>query len=118
TVVTDSNGIVAFDQAALMNQNVSFGFRSYGYTDWAQSLQPTNGGSVQVAIDRNNLAERLYRVTGAGIYEDSVAVGASVPITQPLLNANVKGQDSVQTAIYKGQIYWFWGDTLYQTGGL
>jgi hypothetical protein len=117
TVVTDSNGIAAFNQSGSMNQDISFGFRSYGYSDLGQTLHPTNGGSVQVTIDRNNLAERLYRVTGAGIYQDSVAVGASVPISQPLLNANVKGQDSVQTAIYKGQIYWFWGDTLYQNGG-
>jgi hypothetical protein len=99
-----------------MNQDVSFGFRSYGYSDLGETLHPTNGGSVQVAINRSNLAERLYRVTGNGIYQDSVAVGAPVPISQPLLNANVKGQDSVQTAIYKGQIYWFWGDTLYQNG--
>src|SRR4029079_14431512 len=100
-----------------MNQDIPFGFRSYGYSDLGQTLHPTNGGNVQVPIDRNSRAERLYRVTGAGIYQDSVAVGASVPISQPLLNANVKGQDSVQTAIYKGQIYWFWGDTLYQNGG-
>lgn len=117
-VVTDSNGIVAFDQAAFMNQSVSFGLQSYGYANAAQVLNPTSGGSAQISINRTNLAERLYRVTGTGIYQDSVAVGAAVPIDHPLLNANVKGQDSVQTAIYKGQIYWFWGDTLYESGGL
>src|SRR3990172_2315163 len=118
TVVTDSNGIVAFNQPALMDQSVFFGFRSYGHSDWGQTLHPTAGGSVQIAIDRNNRAERLYRVTGTGIYRDSVLVGASVPIDEPLLNANVRGQDSVQAAVYKGQIYWFWGDTLYESGGL
>src|SRR6476620_4713175 len=117
TCVTDSNGIVAFNQSGLMNQDVSFSLRSYGYSDLGQSLRPTNGGSVQLTVNRTNVAERLYRITGTGIYQDSVAVGASVPISQPLLNANVKGQDSVQTAIYNGQIYWFWGDTLYQNGG-
>src|SRR6266576_3235631 len=71
TVVTDSNGIAAFNQSGSMNQDVSFAFRSYGYSDLGQTLHPTNGGSVQVTIDRNNLAERLYRVTGAGIYQDS-----------------------------------------------
>src|SRR5436190_11912609 len=110
TFVTDSNGIVAFNQSGSMNQDVPFGFRSYGYSDLGQTLHPTNSGSVQVAINRNNRAERLYRITGTGIYQDSVTAGASVPISQPLLNANVKGQDSVQTAIYNGQIYWFWGD--------
>jgi hypothetical protein len=27
------------------------------------------------------------------------------------LNAKVNGSDSVQTAIYRGQLHWFWGDT-------
>jgi hypothetical protein len=118
TLVTDSNGIAAFNQPPLMNQSVFFGFRSYGYDDWFQTLQPTAGGNVQIVLDRLNRAERLYRVTGTGIYRDSVLVGASVPIEQPLLNANVRGQDSVQAAVYNGQIYWFWGDTLYESGGL
>lgn len=118
TLVTDSNGIVALDQAALMNQDVLFNLRSYGYANAGSTLHPTSGGAGQIAIQRNNLAERLYRVTGTGIYRDSVAVGASVPIAQPLLNANVRGQDSVQAVVYKDQIYWFWGDTLYESGGL
>jgi hypothetical protein len=37
--------------------------------------------------------------------------GRTAPIKQPLLNAQVFGQDSVQRAIYHGQIHWFWGDT-------
>src|SRR5689334_13095770 len=64
TMITDSNGIVAFNQNALMNQNVSFGLQSYGYADANQILHPTNGGSVQISVNRNNLAERLYRLTG------------------------------------------------------
>lgn len=116
-VITDSNGIAVFSQQSLMNQNVSFGLRSYGYASENNVLHPSNGASAQLNIDRINRAERLYRVTGTGIYQDSVTVGASVPIEKPLLNANVRGQDSVQTAIYKGQIYWFWGDTLYENGG-
>jgi hypothetical protein len=118
TLFTDSNGIVAFDQPGLMNQDMLFNFRSYGYSNVGQTLHPTSGGSATVTIGRTNRAERLYRVTGTGIYRDSVLVGANVPIAQPLLNANVRGQDSVQAVVYKDQIYWFWGDTLYETGGL
>lgn len=117
-LVSDSNGIVAFDQAGLMGQNVFVNFRSYGYSNTGQTLQPIAGESVEIEVDRLNRAERLYRVTGTGIYRDSVFVGASTPIAQPLLNANVKGQDSVQAVVYKDQIYWFWGDTLYEQGGL
>ena len=40
-----------------------------------------------------------------------------MPISQPVLNANVAGQDSVQAVVYNGQIYWFFGDTLYASGG-
>ena len=28
-----------------------------------------------------------------------------------MLNGLVLGQDSVQTVVYHGKIYWFWGDT-------
>jgi hypothetical protein len=115
-LITDSNGIVALDDPALLNKNVPFGLQSYGYSDWGQTVQTTAGGSVQIAIDRRNAAERLYRVTGPGIYADSVEVGVEAPIANPLHNANVKGQDSVQATVYKNQIYWFWGDTLYEVG--
>ena len=66
---------------------------------------------VRLAVKRVNIAERLYRVTGAGIYRDSVLTGQPVPIKQPLLNAQVFGSDSVVNAVYRGRIYWFWGDT-------
>src|SRR5262245_33506910 len=53
-LVTDSNGIVAFNQPELMNQDVSFSFRSYGYGDVGQTLHPSAGGSAQVGLDRIN----------------------------------------------------------------
>ena len=62
-------------------------------------------------IRRLNVARRLYRVTGAGIYRDSVLTGDAVPIREPLLNGKVFGQDSVVNAVYQGKIHWFWGDT-------
>ncbi|MEO6435272.1 MAG: hypothetical protein ABIP55_05870, partial [Tepidisphaeraceae bacterium] len=55
--------------------------------------------------------ERLYRVTGAGIYRDSVLVGRKPPIKQPLLNAQVVGQDSVNSIVYRDKAWFFWGDT-------
>jgi hypothetical protein len=113
---TDSNGLIAIDDPALLNKNFSANVRSYGYGAWSGSLSTVAGGSQQISLDRFNEAERLYRVTGPGIYADSVKAGLGAPIANPLHNANVKGQDSVQTAVYKGQIYWFWGDTLYEQG--
>jgi hypothetical protein len=71
----------------------------------------TPGGSVRFTIKRVNIAERLYRVTGAGIYRDSLLAGLATPLKEPLLNAQVLGSDSVVNAVYRGKIYWFWGDT-------
>jgi hypothetical protein len=116
--VTDSAGRIAFQEPGLMNQTVFFSVRSHGY-----ALEPDGFGITGVRVEtkpgektvikikRVNIAERLYRITGAGIYRDSVLLGESVPPVQPLLNAQVVGQDSVQAALYRGRIFWFWGDT-------
>ena len=79
----------------------------------ADDARDTGHGAT---INRHQRAERLYRVTGKGIYQDTVLLGQTAPIDHPLLNANVKGQDSVQASIYNDQIHWFWGDTLYDVG--
>src|SRR6516164_1168806 len=116
--VTDSNGLVAFHEPGLMNRAVFFTIKSHGY-EFAKdgfgfrgkAIEVKEGGSVTLRIKRLNIAERLYRVTGAGIYRDSVLLGRKVPIRHPLLNAQVFGSDSVVTAIYRGKLHWFWGDT-------
>ncbi|HNQ22371.1 MAG TPA: hypothetical protein PKK06_04685 [Phycisphaerae bacterium] len=116
--ITDSAGVIAFTEPGLMNHDVFFTVRSHGYTfpkdgfGYAGTrLHVTPGGSAKLSVDRVNIAERLYRITGAGVYRDSVVLGDRVPTRMPLLNAQVLGQDSVQTALYRGKIYWFWGDT-------
>jgi hypothetical protein len=115
---TDSNGIVAFDEPGLFNQKVYFSIRSHGYEAEKDGLGYrgasfviTEGGTAQVVIRRLNIARRLYRVTGEGIYRDSVLTGDKVPIGEPLLNGQVFGQDSVINAVFQGKIHWFWGDT-------
>src|SRR5262249_42584811 len=117
-LVTDSNGIVAFHEPGLMNQKVFFHVASHGYEFpkdgfgyRGRALPVSAGGSAELKIKRINLAERLYRVTGAGIYRDSLLVGARVPLRRPVLNGLVLGSDSVVNAIYSGKLYWFWGDT-------
>lgn len=117
--VTDNNGIIAFYEPGLMGREVYFHIRSHGYEYPADGfgyrgvrLKPIPGGKVTISLKRNNIAERLYRITGAGLYRDSILVKHPVPILEPLLNAEVLGQDSVLQAVYQGKIYWFWGDTL------
>jgi len=115
---TDSNGVVAFYEPGLMGREMFFHVSSHGYEYpedgfgyRGQKLKVAEGGSAVLRIKRLNIAERLYRVTGGGIYRDSVLAEHAVPIKEPLLNGLVFGQDSVVTTIYRGKIYWFWGDT-------
>jgi hypothetical protein len=118
---TDSNGIVAFSEPGLMGQRIFFFIQSdgyeypkdgFGYRGKAFDVKP--GGSAVVKLKRLDIAERLYRVTGEGIYRDTVLAGRKPPVDHPLLNGKVTGSDGVQTALYRGKLYWFWGDT----GGL
>lgn len=116
--VTDSAGVVAFSEPGLLDQDVFFSVRSHGYTfpkdgfgNAGMRLRPVAGGQATIRVDRVNIAARLCRLTGQGIYRDSVLLGDTAPIAQPLDNGGVLGQDSVQRAIYRGRIYWFWGDT-------
>jgi hypothetical protein len=115
---TDNHGVVAFHEPVLMGRRVFFSVKSHGY-EYAKdgfgfrgkALDVTPGGSATLKIKRQNLAERLYRVTGADLYRDSVLAGRPVSIKQPLLNGLVFGSDSVVNAVYRSRVYWFWGDT-------
>ena len=115
---TDSSGIVAFYEPGLMDRDVFFFVESHGYEFGkdgfgfrGKRLKTLRGGSAIIKIDRLNIAERLYRVTGQGIYRDSILTGHPVPLKNPVLNGQVTGQDSVYTCIYHGRLFWMWGDT-------
>jgi hypothetical protein len=115
---TDSNGIVAFREPGLMDREVFFFVESHGYEVPKDGfgyrgvrLKTTPGHEATVKIDRLNIAERLYRVTGEGIYHDSVLTGRPVPLRNPVLNGQVMGQDSVDNCVYHGRLFWLWGDT-------
>ncbi len=115
---TDSNGIIAFYEPGLMDQDVFFFVESHGYEFPKDGfgfrgtrLKTSRGASAVIKIDRLNIAERLYRVTGQGIYRDSIMTEHSVPLRNPALNGQVAGQDSVFTCLYHGRLFWMWGDT-------
>jgi len=115
---TDSSGIVAYYDPGLMDREVFFFVESHGYEFpkdgfgmQGTRLKTSPGGSAVIKIDRLNIAERLYRVTGQGIYRDSILTGSPVPLKNPVLNGQVTGQDSVYTCIYRGRLFWLWGDT-------
>jgi hypothetical protein len=115
---TDSQGVAAIDEPGLMGLDVFFHVKTHGYEYpkdgfgyRGKALKLTAGGSAVLKIKRINIAERLYRLTGSGIYRDSVLAGLPVPIKEPLLNGQVFGCDATMSAVYRGALYWFWGDT-------
>jgi len=111
---TDSNGVAVVDDARLQGRDVTFAIESAGYVfepKQGAAIRVEAGKSVELQLRRLNIAERLYRATGANIYGDSVRAGLTVPIAKPLINARVTGQDTVIATIYKGKIFWCWGDT-------
>ena len=88
---TDSAGTVAFHEPGLMNREVWFGVHSDGYEYPKDGfgyagvrLQTKAGGGAEIKLKRVNIAERLYRITGAGIYRDTVLLGEPAPIAKPV----------------------------------
>jgi len=117
--VTDNAGRVAFYEPGLMDREIFFTVHSHGYEMPKDGfgfagirITPRAGKVVEVKLKRKNVAERLCRLTGEGLYRDSVLLGHKIPLADPLNPGRVGGQDSVQATIYRGRIYWFWGDTL------
>src|SRR5438270_5093122 len=117
--ITDNAGRVAFHEPGLMGREVFFTVRSHGYEVKKDGfgfagvrVTPRAGAVARIRITRRNVAERLCRLTGEGLYRDSVLLGHKAPLPGPLNPGKVGGQDSVQAAVYGGKVYWFWGDTL------
>jgi len=117
---TDSGGWVAFHEPGLMGHHVFFFVEGDGYIFPHESMgsrgftvRVTPGGRHRVEVQRKNVAERLYRLTGGGVYRDTVLLGQEPPRREPLLNARVLGQDSTMALEYRGRTWWFWGDTLH-----
>jgi hypothetical protein len=118
-LTTDSAGWIAFDEPGLMNRAVYFSVEGPGYALPKDGfgfvgvrLTPVAGKSVEVKVLRTNIAERLCRLTGQGIYRDSTLLGREAPLPSPNLFADVVGQDSVQVVPWKGRYFWIFGDTL------
>ncbi len=116
--VTDSLGVAAIQEPALFGRRAYFGISGHGYEYPPDgfglrgiALRVEPGKTARVPVRRLNIAERLYRVTGAGIYRDSILTGRRSPLRQPALNGDVTGSDSAQAVIYHDRLFWIWGDT-------
>ena len=126
--ITDNAGIIAFDLPECMNRETWFNVSSPGYEvdkdgfgNRGLRFIPQPGGKQRVEVRRTNVARRLGRLTGAGIYGESQKLGEC----QDWQESGVTGQDTVQVTPYQGKLYWAWGDTnilsyalgLFQTTG-
>ena len=115
---TDSAGRIAFAEPGLLKQRVYFSIQSHGYEIAkdgfgfaGRALDTLPGGTATIRLKRRNIAQRLYRLTGEGIYRESELLGQPSSIREPQLNAQVTGCDTVQTSVFRGRLHWFWGDT-------
>lgn len=114
---TDSAGWIAFHEPGLMGKEVFFHINSPGYTFAKDGfgysgmrLTPKLGETHEIRITRLNIAERLPRLTGQGIYRDSELLGKESPLPHANFNMTL-GQDSVQALPWQGRLFWLWGDT-------
>lgn len=115
--VTDNAGWIAFSEPGLMDRDVWFYVSGPGYTKEKDGfgyvglrVTPKSGGTTTLKLKRTNIAERLCRLTGQGLYRDSELLD----LPQPLPNLNpggVMGSDSVNATPYRGKVFWLWGDT-------
>jgi hypothetical protein len=117
--VTDNAGRVAFCEPGLMEREIFFKVKSHGY-EMAKDgfgyagarITPRPGQAAVIKIARRNVAERLCRLTGEGLYRDSLLLGYPLPVPESPHPGHVAGQDSVQAAVHRGRVFWLWGDTL------
>src|SRR5688572_20568625 len=89
---TDSGGLIAFREPGLMDREVFFHVQGHGYTypkdffdNRGVKLTPRAGGSAAIKVQRVNIAERLYRSTGQGIYRDTLLLGEPAALREPAL---------------------------------
>jgi hypothetical protein len=112
--VSDNAGRIAFDLPELMGRETWFEVRGHGYEVKADGfgnrgvrLKPEPGRTLRVEVKRTILARRIGRLTGAGLFAESQKLG----LEQDWRESGLVGQDSVQNAVHRGRLFWFWGDT-------
>ena len=113
--VTDNAGVIAFDLPELMNVETWFDVIGQGYEvphaglgPRGLRLKPEPGKTLKVEVQRTIIARRIGRLTGSGLFAESQKLG----LERDWRESGVLGCDSVQNAIYRGRLFWLWGDTL------
>lgn len=112
--VSDNAGVIALDSPDLMGRDTWFTVVGHGYEVPKDGfgfrgvkLTPQPGKTLTVEVTRTNVAKRVGRLTGGGLFAEAQKCGDAKDWT----DGPVVGCDSVQTAVLGGQRFWFWGDT-------
>lgn len=112
--VSDNAGNIAFDLPELMGREVWFDVHGPGYEMPADGfgkrgvrLKVESGKTLRVELKRTSIARRMGRLTGAGLFAESQKLGLEADWRE----SGIVGQDTVQNAVHRGRLYWFWGDT-------
>lgn len=112
--VSDNAGLIAIDDPDLLDRAVWFHVKGHGYGVKKDGFgyegirtSPVPGGTIRIEVERRNIAKRLGRLTGGGLFAESMKLGE----TSPLPESGVFGCDSVLMTHYDRKLFWLWGDT-------
>ncbi len=112
--VTDNAGVIALDLPETMGRETWFDVLGHGYDVPKDGfgyrgvrLTPQPGKTLRVEVERRNIAKRLGRLTGGGIFAESQKTGRELDWRE----SGVFGCDTIQNAVYRGKYFWNWGDT-------
>ena len=112
--VTDNAGLIAIHDPDLMDRALWFHVKGHGYGVDKDGFgfegvrtALSAGGKVRIEVVRRNIAKRLGRLTGAGLFSEAEKLG----IGPPLPETGDFGCDSGLMARHGDDLYWLWGDT-------
>ncbi|GAB4275085.1 MAG: hypothetical protein Kow0029_15940 [Candidatus Rifleibacteriota bacterium] len=124
-LISDNDGFITLFAPDLEGKTARFKITGNGYSTgqrdfWGEESFTTTiqaGKFEKCYLKRTQLAQRLYRITGASRYNHTILAGKKPRFeTSDLLPGGVIGQDSVITVPWKNRLWNFYGDTLGLSG--
>lgn len=114
--VSDNAGVIAFDLPECFEREIFLYVTGHGYevpTDGfgirGVRVTPRAGQTLTIEVQRQNIAKRLGRLSGGGLFAEVQQFGGRAAWKE----GPVMGYDSVQMTLFRGQPFWSWGDTLF-----
>ncbi len=111
---SDNAGLIAVDEPELFGRPVWFHVKGHGYGVEKDGFgyegvrtRLEAGGRVKIEVERRNIAKRLGRLTGAGLFAEERKLGGAARAEE----SGVSGCDSVLVSRLGGKLFWLWGDT-------